>query len=379
MLSQAPSPSDNPDMLTAYPIVVLLLMLVLIAPVLAADGPVRKTRVSIEGRQFLINGKLTYPSRVFEGKKIEGLLLNSRMVQGIFDDDNPETRTRWTYPDGTAFDADRNTDDFIRNMPIWREHGLLSFTINLQGGSPEGYSKNQPWRNSAFTPEGELKPAYLKRLAKILDRADELGMVPIVGYFYFGQAPHFKDEAAVIRATDNATDWLIKQGYTNVLIEIANESGHPGYPPILQLPRAHELIERVRSRSNKKFLVSTSQLGGKTPPTNLLKSADFLLLHGNGVHQPDGIRQIIQKTRATEGYNNQPILINEDDHFDFDKPDNNFLAALDEYASWGYFDFRMKGETFKEGYQSLPVDWSISSDRKRGFFNLLKRITTESP
>jgi hypothetical protein len=366
-------------MLTAVPIIAFLLMLILIAPVLVADGPVRKTRVSIEGRQFLINGKLTYPGRVLEGRKIEGLLLNSRMVQGIFDDDNPETRTRWTYPDGTAFDADRNTDDFIRNIPIWREHGLLSFTINLQGGSPEGYSKNQPWRNSAFTPEGELKPAYLKRLARILDRADELGMVPIVGYFYFGQAPHFKDEAAVIRATDNATDWLIKQGYTNILIEIANESGHPGYPPILQPPRAHELIERVRTRSNRKFLVSTSQLGGKTPPTNLLKSADFVLVHGNGVHQPDGIRQIIQKTRATEGYNNQPILINEDDHFDFDKPDNNFLAALDEYASWGYFDFRMEGETFKEGYQSLPVDWSISSDRKRGFFNLLKCITENQP
>ena len=35
----------------------------------------------------------------------------------------------------------------------------------------------------------------------------------------------------------------------------------------------------------------------------------------------------------------------------------------------------MKGEGFDEGYQSVPVNWRISSERKRGFFNLLKEIT----
>ncbi|MCX7701849.1 MAG: hypothetical protein N2039_13305 [Gemmataceae bacterium] len=53
------------------------------------------------------------------------------------------------------------------------------------------------------------------------------------------------------------------------------------------------------------------------------------------------------------------------------------LAALAEYASWGYFDYRMKQEGFDEGYQSLPVNWGISSARKRGFFNKVKEITGE--
>ena len=44
-------------------------------------------------------------------------------------------------------------------------HGLLAFTVNLQGGSPEGYSKSQPWENSAIDPDGDLRPAYMKRLA----------------------------------------------------------------------------------------------------------------------------------------------------------------------------------------------------------------------
>ena len=99
-------------------------------------------------------------------------------------------------------------------LPEWRRNGLLAFTVNLQGGSPEGYSKAQPWENSAFDPDGNLRPAYMSRLARILDRADELGMVAIVGYFYFGQDQRVKDEAAVRRAVTNATNWLLDGGYT---------------------------------------------------------------------------------------------------------------------------------------------------------------------
>ena len=147
----------------------------------------RKTTLAIHNEHFLINDQLTYPERQWRGMKIEGLLMNSRMVQGIFDDLNPQTRSMWDYPDG-PWDPDRNTREFIEQMPVWRRHGLLSFTINLQGGSPHGYSREQPWINSAFDfADGSLREAYMARLAKILDRADELGMAPIVGLFYFGQ------------------------------------------------------------------------------------------------------------------------------------------------------------------------------------------------
>jgi hypothetical protein len=59
----------------------------------------RKTAISIKGKQFYINGELTYKGRYWQGNKIEGLLFNSRMVQGIFDDSNPETRDKFIYPD----------------------------------------------------------------------------------------------------------------------------------------------------------------------------------------------------------------------------------------------------------------------------------------
>ncbi|MCJ7550765.1 MAG: hypothetical protein MUQ30_13915, partial [Anaerolineae bacterium] len=104
-------------------------------------------------------------------------------------------------------------------------------------------------------------------------------------------------------------------------------------------------------------------------------SSDFLLLHGNGVSEPARIREMVDLTRALSNYRDQPIFFNEDDHFDFEADDNNMLAALDRYAGWGYFDFRMAGEGYHEGYQSVPVDWTISSERKRGFFELLSAVT----
>ncbi len=337
----------------------------------------RKTTVSIKGTQFYINGQPTLKGRSWNGYPIEGLLPNARMVQGIFDDQNPATRERWAYPDTKQWDANRNTSEFIAAMAEWRKHGLLSFTINLQGGSPEGYSKEQPWENSSFAPDGSLRPAYMNRLRRILDRADELGMVPIVGYFYFGQDQRLLDEAAVVRAVDNATRWLLNEGYSNVLVEINNECDVQYDHTILQPKWVDELINRVKAtkKGGRRLLVSTSYGGGSIPTENVVRSADFILIHGNGQHNPANIIDMIKRTKAVAGFRPMPIVFNEDDHYNFEKPMNNFVAAISSYASWGYFDYRMKGEGFDDGYQSIPVNWQISSPRKRAFFNKLREIT----
>jgi hypothetical protein len=308
--------------------------------------------------------------------------MNSRMIQGVFDDLNPETRSRWDYPDG-PWDPDRNTAAFVAAMPDWRAHGLIGFTVGLQGGSPEGYSGAQPWENSAFAPDGAPRPAYFDRLARILDAADRLGMVPIVSFFYFGQDQRLEDEAAVIRATDAATDWLLERGDRHVLVEINNECNVRYDHAILQLERVPELITRVRERSAGRLatpaghLLTAASFGGNLDPSaDVVAASDYVTPHGNGVHEPDGIRRRTRAIRALPTYRDQPIFFNEDDHFAFDQPDNNLLAAIGERAGWGYFDFRMKKETdFREGYQSMPCSWEIDSARKRGFFNLLKEVT----
>jgi hypothetical protein len=79
------------------------------------------------------------------------------------------------------------------------------------------------------------------------------------------------------------------------------------------------------------------------------------------------------QARHVEGYRPMPILFNEDDHFDFDQPTNNMMAALGAYCSWGYFE---PGKSdYREGYQCPPVNWGINTELKKAFFNLVKEVT----
>ncbi len=354
--------------------------LVLVAVVLlfAAPAPRGATTVAIRGEDFTINGEPTLKGRTWRGYRVEGLLPNARQVQGVFDDRNPETRKRWAYPDTGTWDPERNTREFVAAMREWRRRGLLAFTLNLQGGSPEGYSKGQPWDNSAFEADGTLRSDYSARLERILDEADRLQMAVILGVFYFGQDQRLRDEAAVVRALDSTVSWLLTRGYRNVLLEVDNECDNDDYDhAILKPPRVTELIERVRRTvvAGRRLLVSTSVLGARVPPAAVIHASDFVLLHGNGVANPNRIVAMVAATRATPGYTPKPILFNEDDHYDFDKPRNNFTAATSAHASWGFFDFRRAGEGFDEGYQSVPVNWGISSARKRGFFDLVASLS----
>ena len=150
---------------------------------------VAKVRVTIEGEKFLIDGKPTYSDVPNVNPKALGMLLNSRMVQALFDDENPQTRHLWRYPDGSEFDPERNTNEFIAALPHYKAHGVIAFTINLQCGGPKAgqFTGNQPWHVSGFNPDGSLKPSWLARLKRVLDAAQKHRMVVILGLFILGR------------------------------------------------------------------------------------------------------------------------------------------------------------------------------------------------
>ena len=377
-----------------------------------------QTLISIEGERWLINGQATYAGRTYRSWNVEGLLMNSRMTNAVFDDENPVTRGLFAYPDSGEWDADRNTDEFVAMLPAYRAYGLLAVTVNLQGGSPTGYYReqmfrenmaergievdeevvwaglpsptSQPWHNSAFYPDGSLNAAFLDRADRIIAACDRLGMVVILGYFYFGQDERLVDERAVCQAVDDATRWVLESGYGNVLIEINNEANVRRYEhEILQPHRVAELIERAKSHvmpaeagiHGRRLLVGTSYGGGRVPDDDVVAVSDYIMVHGNGVTEPARIAGMVAYTRALPSYTDKPILFTEDDHFDFDKPENNFLSALSAYASWGYFDpgdatgGRSEFGDYRDGYQNVPVNWEINTGRKRGYFDLLAEVT----
>jgi hypothetical protein len=351
----------------------------------------RQTRVEIKGEKFYINGTPTYEGRIWKTSyggeyPVEGLLMNARLVQGIFDDLNKQTRGQWAYPDTGEWDPDRNTDEYIRAMAVWKAHGLLGFTLNLQGGCPYGYCNGFPWDNSAFFSDGSLREPFMQRAERIINRADELGMVVILGLFYFGEDQFLTDEEAVKEAVRNATEWVLMKGYTNVVLEINNECSVRAYDhDILKCNRVHELIRLAKEIKigGRSLYVSTSLAGGHVPTDNIVEASDFILIHGNGVQNPDRITEISREVRSKAVFRTMPLVNNEDD-IPWRNPDqgwgemgNNFVSSVKSYTGWGYFDFRLPNENYDYnlGFQSIPVNWQLSSERKRNFFSLLAEIT----
>ncbi len=338
-----------------------------------------RTVIGIEGDRFTRNGVPTHAGRSFRGTDISGLLFISRMANAIVDDRNQTTRGVWAYGDG-AWDPARNTFEFGAALPAYRRHGLDAVAINMQGGSPQGYSWNHPWNFSGFAADGTPLSDTLGRLDHVLERADEVGMTVNLGVFYGVAARRLVNEAAVVRALDATIAHVMAGGWRNVLIEIGNEVDNRAFThDIIKPARCVELINRVREATWGRLKVSTSFNGGVVPPEAVIAASDYVLLHGNTVESPAGITAMVDAVRASPGYRGQPILFNEDDHYGFDAEDNNMLAAVAARAGWGLFDYRRIREGFADGYQSLPVDWGIRSERKRGFFRLLAEITGNPP
>ncbi len=351
-----------------------------------------RTSISVNGTRFEINGKLTYDGITWRGHHISGMLFNSRMVQAIFDDENPKTRALWAYPDTGEWDPERNTREFCAALPEYKRHGLLAVTIGMQGGGSV-YTKDvyDHYVNSAFAPDGSIKQSYIERLAKILDIADRLGMVVIVNYFYHQQARWFTSESILQAATRNVTDWILETGHENVIVDVANEARESWGHPLVAPGRVHELIELVKSRKidGRQLIVSSSSGGGwDIPHGKWLGAEDVSLPHGNGCN-PQGLRMKIEAIREEDEYvkRPRPIMVNEDSTFV-----ENLEAAIEAGASWGFYcqgfgseykdiqDWTIHGRECEyeelSGFQTVPVNWSINDPIKQRFFNRLLTITS---
>ena len=327
-----------------------------------------QTAVRIVGEAWYLNGAVVNP-----GSQAEGLLMNSRMVQATFEDENPSTVHEWAYPDSSPYDPQRQTDEFVAMVPTYAEKGLNAVTVSLQGGRPRSsgdpYGSSQPWINTAFNADGSLKPGYMDRMAQVVEALDRHGMVAILSYFYFGQDDQFPNEAAIFAAIENATQWVLDKGYTNVIIELANEVGHRQWShAIFSDPdRAHELVTAARA-TGPDLLYGCSLGGGHIPPDSLIAVADFHLPHGNN-QSASRVAEMVADIRSSPAYYGEPIVFNEDS-----TNLANMYAAVGAGAGWGYYD--QGANDYHTGFQSPPTNWAINTAEKAAFFEAVEEVTT---
>jgi hypothetical protein len=348
------------------------------------------TELGIDGPDFYINDEITSPN-----SEAEGLLMNSRMVQALFDDECPETRRLWAYPDTGEWDPDRNTDEFCAALPLYRKHGLLAVTVGLQGGgsvyTPEVYDN---YTASAYEPDGTFKPAWFDRLGRILDAADEAGMVVIVNYFYWKHAARLESDQVVRDITEGVTQWLLDTGHRNIIVDVANEAASWWTTEACTPENIPDLIDIVQQTSldGRSLPAGASTGGGKQIPTSRwLATEDVTMPHGNGL-QPHELARKLERIKEQDEYRRRvrPLLVNEDSVFA-----ENMRAAVAEGASWGFYcqgygsDYQDR-MNWKEhgredryedlsGFQTLPVNWGINTERKRSFFRAVADVTNTPP
>jgi hypothetical protein len=248
------------------------------------------TRVTIDGGRFRINGALTH-----QGSLAEGALMNVRMVNSVFED------TGRPY-----FDPDANTGEFVSRMREYVSLGVRAFTVSFQGGYP-GY---EGARNSAFLKDGGLKSGYLSRVGRVIRRADELNAVIILSLFYQRQDQVLENETAVRAGVANAVDWIRRQGYRNVILEIANEYGHQGFNhAILRSDAGMSGLIRMAKNRHPSLPVSASYLRNGRITPGVAAVSNVILVHFNGLALSD-IPARIQALR--QEYPGKPIVCNED-------------------------------------------------------------------
>lgn len=307
----------------------------------AATAP--QTRIALEHGRWLINGRLTNPNSA-----AEGLLMNVRMVNAVFED-------RAKHPE---FDPDANTARFIAIIPDYVAHGVNAFTICLQGGMP-GY---EGALNSAFEPDGGLRPEYLARVERVIRACDQHGAAVILGLYYQRQSSLLRDEAALRAGVVNAARWVRERGFENVLLEIANEYPHPGFAHgLIRNPKGQAGLIRLARQTAPGLLISASGYGDGRIDREVAEAADFLLPHWNGTK----LEQVFSRIEVLKQFG-KPIVANEDAKIGAEAA-AALRASVENGASYGLM--------LEQHNQRFPFHFDGAADDPV-FYAELKKVTT---
>jgi len=303
------------------------------------------TVITVKKDKFCINGELVYQEIPEVNPAALGLLWNQRVIQGVFDDKkNP---SRFNLFKMKTFDPEKNTDNLIASLPEWYEYGLRAITVGFQGGWPVSMANVEDIENNPFGTDGkELDPRYASRMDRIIRAADKIGIVVIVSLLYWSQSNQFPDGKSVINAVRTGSRFLKNGGYTNVILEIANEYNINGFAPhpIVHEPEGMAQLIRIAREESGGLLVGASG-GGGMADKEVIEESDVVIVHGNGLTRGQ-YYDFLKKVRSMAG--EKPILCNEDSPC-ISRIDVSLLSGV----SWGYYNNYTK--------QIPPADYGVTA------------------
>jgi hypothetical protein len=214
--------------------------------------------------------------------------------------------------------------------------------------------------NSAFATDGSLRESYLRHVGRVIGACDRHGIVVILSCYYQRQDQVLRDEAAVRSGVVNVAQWIKGCGFSNVVLEIANEYPHGGFDHrLLKSPRGQTELIRLAKSVAPELLVSTSGVGDGKFADEVCAAADFLLVHFNGVKASE----IPARIKALQRFG-KPIVCNEDD-----KIGTEAIATAEATVAHG----ASYGLMLEKHNQAFPFHFDGASD-DRDFYTWLQRL-----
>ncbi|MHC4116606.1 MAG: alpha/beta hydrolase fold domain-containing protein [Planctomycetota bacterium] len=117
-----------------------------------------------------------------------------------------------------ALVSDESADELIANLDAFASYGVNTVSVFFMGsrfGDVKGYDEY-----------GNLNPVYAARMARIIEAADQRGMIVLVGCLYWGNSKAKWDnwtQTEANAAVANTVRWLKESDYRNVFVDVDNE------------------------------------------------------------------------------------------------------------------------------------------------------------
>lgn len=306
--------------------------------------------IGIQGTNFTVNGRITYP-----GKQAQGRLLNVRMANALFEDTAIET----------GYNPETGTDRFLAQASSYLSAGVRAFTISLQGGNPnyEGAVC------TAINSNGSLKTSYMDRAKRCIESVGARGGIVILTVYYQRQDQHVTPtgqtdtSGSIGTGVVNVANWVRQNRLTNVLLEIANEYPHSGFDhPVITGHSTMANLITLAKQTAPGLKVSASALGDGVYSSTVAAVADYLTIHFNDITDPANYASLISALTS----HGKPILCNEDPKEGSAGVDAA-QATLDAGASWGYY---------REANQHFQPTWNGSADDAAVYGRFVALATT---
>ena len=117
-----------------------------------------------------------------------------------------------------ALISDRSAAELISNLDTFTSYGINTVSVFFMGsrfGDVKGYNE-----------DGSLNPLYAARMGRIIEAADDRGMIVLVGCLYWSNSKAKWEnwtQAEANAAVANTVRWLREHDYRNVFVDVDNE------------------------------------------------------------------------------------------------------------------------------------------------------------